>query len=173
MNLNNRSGFLLLLQLILFFSLAACSSLPSKQDMQKAIVGFKPPVGPGKGEAIVYILRPGTFGGLIKFNVFLDNEMPNYEMGYTRGNQYIYFFVKPGEHTIYSNAENTAEIQINPKEGEYVFIKQEPSMGFLFARNSLHKIGKTEGLYHLKQNVSVGTIKSRKLSSQDEVKPIE
>ena len=61
-------------------------------------------------------------------------------MGYTRGSQYVYFFVSPGKHTIYSKAENWAEVTVDVKAGETVFLKQNPAMGIIMARNSLELI---------------------------------
>jgi hypothetical protein len=78
-------------------------------------------------------------------------------MGYTRGGQYIHFFITPGKHVIFSKAENWAEINIDAKEGNVIFIKQNPSMGFIMARNSLELIEEIEGKYHVK-NTEIGEI---------------
>ena len=42
-----------------------------------------------------------TIGALIRFNVFVDNQEDASEVGCTRGNQYIYFQVPPGDRKIY------------------------------------------------------------------------
>jgi len=58
-------------------------------------------------------------------------------MGFTHSSQYIYFNLSPGEHKIYSKAENWPETQVSVQAGDIIFIQQEPSMGFVMARNEL------------------------------------
>ena len=102
-------------------------------------------------------LRVAVLGGLIRFNVFVDDQEAASEMGYTRGSQYIYFHVTPGDHKIYSKAENWAEAQISAKAGDVIFIQQEPTMGIIMARNSISKIEELPGKYHVKK-LELGTI---------------
>ncbi|MBI5676565.1 MAG: hypothetical protein HZC48_12220 [Nitrospirae bacterium] len=111
--------------------------------------------------ALIYVVRPIALGGAIRFNVFLDDKEDSSEMGFTRGLQYIYFFVSPGKHAIFSKAENWAEINIDVKEGETIFLKQNPSMGIVFARNSLELIQEIQGKYYVK-NTSIGEIKKER-----------
>jgi hypothetical protein len=83
-------------------------------------------------------------------------------MGYTRGSQYIYFFAEPGQHTIFSKAENWAEVIVEVKAGETIFLKQDASIGIVMARNNIGIIQDLEGKYYVK-NSSLGTIiKERK-----------
>ena len=108
-------------------------------------------------KAIVYIVRPTQLGGLVRFNVFLDNQEDSSEMGYTRAGQYIYFNLTPGEHKIYSKAENWAESLVTVKPGDVVFLQQEPSMGIIMARDTMFKLDDHEGKYHVK-TLTLGTI---------------
>jgi hypothetical protein len=78
-------------------------------------------------------------------------------MGYTRGNEYIYFYVTPGSHTINSKAENWADLKVDVRAGEVVYVKQEVDMGFVMARNNLSKLSDTEGRYLVKE-ASLGTV---------------
>ena len=78
-------------------------------------------------------------------------------MGYTRSSQYIYFNLPPGNHTIYSKAENWAEIGVYAKTGDIIFIQQEPEMGAFMARNNLFRLEDYVGKYHVK-TLTVGTI---------------
>ncbi len=78
-------------------------------------------------------------------------------MGYTRGNEYIYFYVTPGSHTLNSKAENWAELKVNVRAGEIVYVKQDVEVGFVMARNSLSLLGDTEGRYFVKE-ASLGTL---------------
>lgn len=69
--------------------------------------------------------------------------------------------MSPGNHIIYSKAENWAEIKIDAKPRDVIFIKQITSMGIIMARNSLEQIQDTEGKYCVK-NASLGTIKKER-----------
>jgi len=138
-------------------ALTGCASLPSPEAMKAETASFQLPKQPEAGKAMVYVVRPSGPGGLVRFNVFVDDQEAASEMGYTRGSQYIYFHVTPGEHKIYSKAENWAEAQISAKAGEVIFVQQEPSMGIIMARNSITKIEALPGTYHVKK-LELGTI---------------
>ncbi|MES1983069.1 MAG: DUF2846 domain-containing protein [Pseudomonadota bacterium] len=125
--------------------------------MKAETATYQLPKLPEQGKAIVYVVRPSSLGGLIRFNVFVDDQEPLSEMGYTRSEEYIYFSIRPGEHKIYSKAENWAETLVSAKEGDIIFLQQEPTMGFIMARNDLSKIADYEGKYHVK-TLTVGTL---------------
>lgn len=129
---------IMIISVVLFF--AGCAALPPPAQMREEVVDFKLPKLPEDGKAIVYIVRPSSLGGIIRFNVFVDDKEPESEMGYTRGSQYIYFNLEPGEHQVLSKAENWAVTNLTAASGDIIFIQQEPSMGFLMARNSLFKL---------------------------------
>jgi hypothetical protein len=147
------------LSLLLF--IASCASLPSPEEMKTETENYVLPAKADKNNALVYVVRPSQIGTLIRFNVFLDDKEDASEMGYTRGSNFIYFSAKPGEHKILSKAENWAEISIKAKVGEIVFIKQNPTFGFIMARNNIEIIDELEGKYHIK-NSSLGTILKEK-----------
>jgi hypothetical protein len=136
---------------------AGCASLPSPEAMKSEVAGFQIPKLPESGKAIVYVVRPSSLGGLVRFNVFLNDQEANSEMGFTRGSQYIYFNVPPGDHKIYSKAENWAETLVSVKAGDIIFVQQDTSMGIIMARNSLMKLEDIPGKYHVK-TLTVGTI---------------
>lgn len=137
--------------------LGGCASLPSPEAMRAATAGFELPKQPAAGEAMVYVVRPSMGGGIVRFNVFIDSKDDAAEVGFTRGNQHIYFVLAPGARTIYSKAENWAEIALTVQPGEVAFIEQHPAFGFLFARNSLARIDDVAGRYHMK-NTEIGTL---------------
>lgn len=155
-----RSGMIVVVLLLLLVQ--GCASLPSPAEMAEQTKDFKLPATTEAGRAMVYVVRPAMVGTLIRFNVFVDDHEAASEMGYTRGSQYIYFTVAPGQHMIYSKAENWAEIAIDAKADDIIFVKQDPQMGFIMARNSLSPLDAVEGKYHV-MNTSLGTIiKSKK-----------
>ena len=143
------------LSLSLFF--VGCASLPSPEVMKAETASYKLPALPSDGHAMVYVVRPSPLGGLIRFNVFVNEEKPDAEMGYTRGSQYIYFQLKPGTYKLLSKAENLAEVEVVAKAGDIIFVDQEPTMGIIMARNSLFTVPDYQGKYHVK-TLSLGTV---------------
>lgn len=142
--------------LLLAFFLVSCASV-SRQQMVEQAKTYNLPFKPEKNEGIVYVLRPSYLGAVIRFNVFFNNTEEKSEIGWTRGGQYVYFFAKPGEHVFYSSAENTASIKVKVDAGKATFIKQDPSMGFIMARNSLLEVDEDEAKYHM-MNLTPGNV---------------
>ena len=134
-----------------------CASLPSPEVMKAETASYQLPKAPEPGKAIVYVVRPSALGGVVRFNVFVDDQEAASEVGYTRSSQYIYFSLKPGEHKIYSKAENWAEALVKAEAGDIIYIQQEPSMGVIMARNNIFKLEDYQGKYHVKK-LTVGTI---------------
>jgi len=158
--MNNRFSVNAVLLFFLAFPLAVlsgCVTLPSPEQIKAEISGYQLPKLPEAGKAIVYVVRPSPLGTAIRFNVFVDNQNPESEMGYTRGSQYIYFNLTPGNHKIFSKAENWAEIDVSAKAGDIIFIQQNTEMGIIMARNSVVTLQDYEGKYHVK-TLSLGTI---------------
>lgn len=141
--------------------LVGCAGTISQEQMMAETANYAPPI-PEKADsskATVYVVRPAGVGALIRFNVFVDDPSNDaMEAGYTRGGQHIYFQLAPGNHQIYSKAENTANIPLNALPGKSYYIQQVPTMGFIMARNDLFKLSELEGKYYLKKT-SIGTIK--------------
>jgi len=124
---------------------------------QRAIRETVLPVKAKAGYALIYVARPSNEATLVKFNVFLDNQNADAEMGYTEAAQYIYFYVKPGQHRIWSKAENWAELVISAKPGEVIFLRQNPETGYVISRNSLSKVNQKQGAQDVKKT-SPGTM---------------
>lgn len=137
--------------------LTGCVSLPSPEVMKAETANYKLPKLPDEGKALVYVVRPSGLGGLVRFNVFVDDQEAASEVGYTRSSQYIYFTLAPGEHKIYSKAENWAEAVVSAKAGDIIFIQQEPSIGIIMARNNVFKLEDYQGKYQVK-TLTLGTI---------------
>lgn len=145
-----------------FFAIVAltttgCATLPSPEEMKADISSYTLPKLPEPGKAIVYVVRPAFVGTAIRFNVFVDDKEAASEMGYTRGSQYIYFNLMPGNHKILSKAENWAEVDFTANAGDIIYVQQDPSMGVVMARNSLRIPPEHEGKYHVK-HLKLGTI---------------
>ena len=144
--------------LVAVLSLAGCATnLPSPEAMKAEIASFQLTKMPDPGKAMVYVVRPSQLGGLVRFNVFLGDQEPVSEMGYTRSAQYIYFQIPPGNHKIFSVAENTSELLLAARAGDVVFVQQNVAMGVIMARNNLIHIDQDQGKYWVK-NLTAGTI---------------
>lgn len=155
--MQRRKFIVTLIVAIALAALTGCASLPSPDVMKAEVASYQLPMLPEPGKAICYMVRPAELGWLTRFNVFVDNRKDSSEMGYTRSSQYIYFNLLPGNHTIYSKAENWAVIEIYAKTGDIIFIEQESEMGAFMPRNNLTRLKDYEGKYHVK-NLTVGTI---------------
>ncbi|WP_439856618.1 DUF2846 domain-containing protein [Pseudomonas yamanorum] len=125
--------------------------------MQAEIANYSLPKAAVADKGLVYVVRPSNAGMIVRFNVFLDDKEADSEMGYNRGNQYIYFYVTPGQHIISSKAENWADMPINVKAGEVIYLKQEVEIGLVMARNNLKTLSDVEGRYLVK-DASLGTV---------------
>lgn len=134
-----------------------CASAPPMEKMQSAIAQYTLPQQAVPDKGLIYVVRPSNAGMLVRFNVFLDDKKDESEVGSNRGNQYIYFYVSPGQHVISSKAENWADVPVNVKAGEVIFLKQEVEIGFVMARNGLKVLSDTEGRYLVK-DATLGTI---------------
>jgi hypothetical protein len=160
----------LLLTCITFFQ--GCATLPSSEQMRAETVGFQLPKQPSPGKALVYVVRPSGIGGLVRFNVFVDTQADEAEVGFTRGGQYIYFGVDPGSRKISSKAENWAELTVKVNAGDVIYLQQEPAIGIIMARNNIFPIDETQGKYLVK-TLSLGTlIKPDGIRSAPQVQPV-
>ncbi|MBK5415321.1 DUF2846 domain-containing protein [Pseudomonas sp. TH31] len=125
--------------------------------MQAEVAQYSLPKAPVADKGLVYVVRPSNAGMMVRFNVFLDDQEADSEMGYNRGNQYIYFYVTPGPHVISSKAENWAKVTVTAKAGEVIYLKQEVEVGVVMARNSLKVLNDVEGRYLVK-DAALGTL---------------
>lgn len=155
--MQRRKSFAMLLVACAASVLTGCASMPSPDVMKAETASYQLPKLPEPGKAMVYVVRPSSVGGMVRFNVFVDDQEAASEMGFTRSSEYIYFSLTPGEHKIYSKAENWAETAVSAKAGDLIFVQQDPSMGFVMARNSLLKLEDYQGKYQVKQ-LKLGTV---------------
>jgi hypothetical protein len=154
-NMKSISKLLTIVAVVFLFQ--GCATLPSADQMKAEVAGYQLPRQPAPGKALVYVVRPSGIGGLVRFNVFVDSQADEAEVGYTRGGQFIYFGVEPGTRKISSKAENWAEWTVKANAGEVLFLQQEPSIGIIMARNSIFPIEETQGKYYVK-TLSIGTL---------------
>jgi len=138
--------------LCMLAALVAGCATPSltPEEMQADVAGFRLPQEPGPGSGMIYVVRPSPLGGLIRFNVFLNDQNDASEMGHTRASQYIFFSVPAGRHRIYSKAENWAELELTVRDGQVLYVQQETALGIVMARNNLSQLDDTQGKFFVK-----------------------
>jgi hypothetical protein len=161
---SNRSPARVLLaaaSLFIAMLITGCASVPTPEQMRADVSGYQLPNAPAPGQALVYVVRPARLGGVIRFNVFVDDQEEASEVGFTRARQYIHFALAPGRHKIFSKADNWAEIELTVQAGEVVFIEQQPGIGFLLARNNLERVDEVVGRYHVK-HLELGTLHNKR-----------
>lgn len=141
----------ILLPLLALF-IASCNSPVNYDKMTSNIEGYTLPYLPKEGEAMLYVVRPSPIALPIKWNIFIDGKEPANEIGYTKGEQYIYTTLTPGTHTVYSYTEVFDKIEITAQAGEIIFVHQIPKMGILLYRSELKQIDYTAGAYYVKNN---------------------
>lgn len=124
------------LGIVCMLALCACSGGKKAADNATPINFVSPPAD----RAAVYILRPALVGKLLNFKVEMDGQL----VGKTKGKQYFYFFVEPGNHTLVSIAENKSELPIVMEAGKTYFFEQEVKMGIVKARNNLVRIDEVD-----------------------------
>ena len=156
-------GILLFMSFVIF----GCTTLPSSQtrleEMNADVANYQLPKLPENEKAIVYVVRPSINCKPYSFFVFIDNLKPEAEMGSTKGGQYIYFDLIPGEHKIISKVDNwntVAEINISVKAGDIIFLQQEPDMGFITLNNNILTLQDYQGKYYVK-TLTLGTFSNQ------------
>jgi hypothetical protein len=98
-----------------------------------------------EGMSILYIVRPAFIGTLVKFKVDCDGK----PIGITKGKEYLYCVLDPGQHELSSKAENTSILKIFTEPNKKYFIEQKVKMGAMYARNQLELLDETSGTIKL------------------------
>ncbi len=128
----------LLVSSVLIMGLVGCASVPMGDPKQDAALKE---FSSKSGVAGIYIYRNESFGGAVTMDVSVDGKA----LGKTAANTFLYKEVKPGKHTVTSEAENTENLELNTVSGKLYYVWQEVKMGLLYARNKLHLVSADEG----------------------------
>jgi len=138
----NKSYFFLLLFIAIFF--VGCSAVPKADtELDTRIKNLTPP----SGKALVYILRPNSYGSMAVFNTTVNGEF----IGSTGGKRYIYTILAPGTYTFSTKAENRKELPIVLEADQTYFLEQQVHMGIMSARNKLVRIDERDGRFKLQK----------------------
>jgi hypothetical protein len=100
------------------------------------------PLGePVPGKALVYVIRPTMLGSKIQTKLAVDARW----VGVSRGHNYFFLQLDPGEHYFCSKAENTSVLAVRVEAGKSYYVEQKIKTGWMKARNKLALLGDEEG----------------------------
>ncbi len=84
-------------------------------------------------KALVYILRPSWYEFTVHTWAFVDERF----VGVTKGKNYTFALVDPGEHVFWAKAENVSALRMTVEGGKTYFLKQRIFPGVMRARMKL------------------------------------
>lgn len=114
---------------------------------------------PSSDRALVYFLRTTSMGALVYFWTFADEQF----LGVTRGKSYFATELAPGQHILWSKAENISAVALTVEAGHTYYVVERVVPGFAKARVGLDVVDAATGEKSLKK------IK-RQLTATDEAK---
>lgn len=91
-------------------------------------------------KALVYIIRPATMGFAIKMWAFANQTF----LGVTKGKNYTYAQVSPGEQVLWSRAENVNAIKLQLEAGKTYYLQQHVRPGAWTAHVELEVLDEAE-----------------------------
>lgn len=153
-----KKSFIYIFVFITFLSLAGCgatgTAITAKEAANDALLQK-----PGPGSAIVYIHRAYGHSRVAReFTAYLDGKDQASEMGSTYSGQYIYFYVTPGKHIVYTEApDNWDEITIYAKEQDVIFLSQNAAIKGIIAGVKMELLSENEGRSRIRDS-ELGTI---------------
>lgn len=97
------------------------------------------------GKAVIYIVRPTKMAFAIGFKTAVDARY----FGTTKGGQYIFTVVEPGDHIITASSENDSHFPVKAEAGKKYYFEQLPKMGLIVARVELVPLVEADGIAKL------------------------
>jgi len=113
-------------------------------------------------KAVVYFVRPSSFGALINFSYFDSTTL----IGRFKGPRYIRYECEPGQHLFWGRSENKDFVEANLEAGKVYMIEAVVMMGGIKAGLRLEPINqKTKNLKKI--NKLLGKRKSESFSHEE------
>lgn len=126
----------LALVICLYISAACSTAKMPASDLEK-IRNQSPP----EGRALVYVVRPTSFGYAAVQNITCDNK----DIGSTTGQRFIYVYLDSGLHKFSVKAENRPELFLQVVPGKTYFIEEKIKLGLMAARSELERLEDAAG----------------------------
>jgi hypothetical protein len=123
--------------LLLAAILSGCAAAKISSDNLAAIKTMQPPAG----KALLYVVRPQTYGLALHFTVLCDDK----KIGELSAKRFIYIVLDPGTHHFVTHAANTSEITVTVEAGQTYFIQQQVVMGAFYAENHFLTLSDLDG----------------------------
>jgi hypothetical protein len=92
--------------------------------------------------AEIYVLRSSIIAGSISMKVYCNDKL----IGKTGAKSYLSWKVREGEYVIKSVAENNASFTLRAQAGKTYYLKQVPTIGWLYSANKLKLISEEEAI---------------------------
>jgi hypothetical protein len=130
---------------------------PGPSEPGGALVVFSKdhPVSEAKADkALVYVLRPTSFGAAIKSFFFCDDDI----LGINQGSSYFFAQVAPGNRVFWSKSENVDALALNVEAGKTYYLQQHVEMGGFRARTRLELLDDAAGQEALAKCKKHGTL---------------
>ncbi|MFW5656191.1 MAG: hypothetical protein ACOC0C_01135 [Bacteroidota bacterium] len=116
--------------------------------------------------AILYVYRPGSYGFLVNYDLFLDDSIICRVTSNFREKIKIH---KNGYHTLWAKTESKTEVPVNIQPGKEYYVRCGLSMGLLVGRPTLELIDKSVAKSEYLSVKAKGTKKDQIVRTNGEV----
>ena len=130
---------------------------PGSSEPGGALVVFTkdhPVAEPKTDKALVYVVRPTSFGAAIKSFFFCDDDV----LGVNQGSSYFFAHIAPGKRVFWSKSENVDALELNVEAGQVYYIQQHVDLGAFRARTRIELLDDAAGKEALAKCKKHGTL---------------
>ena len=121
-----------------FLTLCSCAVVPLANESEDADAKkFTVPADKSR----IYVFRNETFGAALTVPLTLDSKL----MGQTGPHTYFAWDVEPGRHLVSCLGQEIRTVEIFPKKGTAIFIKQEMLLGTAGTHCSVYEVPEEQG----------------------------
>lgn len=134
---------------IFIVAILSCASVPtSKEQILKEISDFTLPILPEENNAVVYVFRPGSYGGAMPIELHVDDEkLPS--PGGVYGMNWLAFPVNPGSHKLISFGGRESKHYFFARAKETYFF-QLNAVGFMIPQGEFVPVTTEQGTWYVK-----------------------
>jgi hypothetical protein len=130
-------------------AMALGGCVPSTAEMVKEIKGYPLPADVVTGTGLIYVIDAAPSLVSPSKAIFLDGEDDAKKVGSLSSDEYIYFYVSPGYHSISTPQWSPFEMVVDVEEGDILFILLKSGKE---QKNHLKQIDGVRGRYYVKHS---------------------